>query len=108
MGGVVIWKRRRPRVWFHVGNISPYHRILTPDGSYESTEAKMKQLLMHRVTALNYLDMDEVTFEAFILPHITSLRFGTQAYYLTEQLTDAVYTLIELSAEDGVQLHLVD
>ncbi len=68
----------------------------------------MKQLLMHRVTALNYLDMDEVTFEAFILPHITSLRFGTQAYYLTEQLTDAVYTLIELSAEDGVQLHLVD
>ncbi len=68
----------------------------------------MKQLLMHRVTALDYLDMDEIAFDTFILPHIASLRFGTQAYYLTEQLTDAVYTLIELSSEDGVHLHLVD
>jgi hypothetical protein len=27
-------------VWFHVGDVSNQHRILTPDGSYESTEAK--------------------------------------------------------------------
>ena len=55
----------------------------------------MKQLLMHRVTACNYLDMDEFTFEAYIVPIVTSLRFGDQLYYLSAQLEDAVYTLIE-------------
>lgn len=68
----------------------------------------MKQLLMHRVTALNYLDMDEFTFEAYIVPIVTSLRFGEQLYYLSSQLEDAVYTLIEASTDAEVHLHLVD
>ena len=68
----------------------------------------MRKLLMRRVTALEYLDMDELTFEAFIVPHVTSLRFGGSLYYLADQVEDAVYTLIEVSSDDEVQLHLVD
>jgi hypothetical protein len=68
----------------------------------------MKQLLMHRVTACNYLDMDEFTFEAYIVPIVTSLRFGEQLYYLSSQLEDAVYALIEASGDTEVHLHLVD
>ena len=68
----------------------------------------MKQLLMHRVTACNYLDMDEFTFEAYIVPIVTSLRFGDQLYYLSAQLEDVVYTLIEASGDTEVHLHLVD
>ena len=40
MGGVVSEVWRRSEVWFHGGDIRPYRHILTPDGSYESTEAK--------------------------------------------------------------------
>lgn len=68
----------------------------------------MKQLLMHRVTACNYLDMDEFTFEAYVVPNVTSLRFGDQLYYLSEQVENAVYTLIEGSMDNEVELHLVD
>ena len=68
----------------------------------------MKQLLMHRVTACNYLDMDEFTFEAYIVPIVTSLRFGDQLYYLSPQIEDAVYALIEASGDTEVHLHLVD
>ena len=68
----------------------------------------MKQLLMHRVTACNYLDMDEFTFEAYIVPIVTSLRFGDHLYYLSSQVEEAVYTLIESSEETEVHLHLVD
>ena len=93
---------------FHVGDLSNKHRILTPHGSYESTEAKMKQILMHRVTACTFLDMDEHTFEAYIVPMVTSLRFGDELYYLTEQIENGLYSLIEASTGDGVKLHLVD
>ena len=68
----------------------------------------MKQLLMHRVTALNHLDMDEFTFEAYIVPMVASLRFGDELYYLTDQVQEAVYTLIETSQKDSVELTLVD
>ena len=68
----------------------------------------MTQLLMHRVTACNYLDMDEFTFEAYIVPMVTSLRFGEQLYYLSSQVEEAVYTLIEASAGEEVHLTLVD
>lgn len=68
----------------------------------------MKQLLMHRVTACNYLDMDEFTFEAYIVPIVTSLRFGDQLYYLSSQVEEAVYTLIEASTGEEVHLTLVD
>ena len=39
-GGVAVWMWRRPRAWFHVGDLSNQHRILTPYGSCENTEAK--------------------------------------------------------------------
>tara|TARA_R110000744_G_scaffold34681_2_gene80639 strand:+ start:266 stop:472 length:207 start_codon:yes stop_codon:yes gene_type:complete len=68
----------------------------------------MKQILMHRVTACNFVDMDEFTFEAYIVPMVTSLRFGEQLYYLTEQIENALYSLIEASEETEVHLHLVD
>ena len=68
----------------------------------------MKQILMHRVTACNYLDMDEFTFEAYIVPNVTSLRFGDHLYYLSSQVEEAVYALIEASEETEVHLHLVD
>jgi hypothetical protein len=69
---------------------------------------KMKQILMHRVTACNFVDMDEFTFEAYIVPMVTSLRFGEQLYYLTEQIENALYSLIEASTDTDVHLHLVD
>ncbi len=68
----------------------------------------MNQMLMHRVTALNHLDMDEFTFEAYIAPIVTTLRFGDQLYYLTDQVQEAVYTLIETSQNDSVELTLVE
>jgi hypothetical protein len=68
----------------------------------------MKQILMHRVTACNFLDMDEFTFEAYIVPMVASLRFGEQLYYLTEQIENALYSLIEASTDTDVHLHLVD
>ena len=68
----------------------------------------MKQILMHRVTACNFVDMDEFTFEAYIVPMVTSLRFGEQLYYLTEQIESALYSLIEASTDTDVHLHLVD
>jgi hypothetical protein len=58
-----------------------------------------KPFLMHRDTAMSYLDMDEFTFELFIIPSVTRLRFGSQVYFLTEQLEMAVLSLID-SAED--------
>ncbi len=54
---------------------------------------------MHRDTAMSYLDMDEFTFELFIIPSVIRLRFGSQVYFLTEQLEMAVLSLID-SAED--------
>jgi len=55
--------------------------------------------LMHRDTAMGYLDMDEFTFERFIVPMVTRLKFGSETYFLTEQLEVAVYQLVESSIE---------
>lgn len=55
--------------------------------------------LMHRDTAMGYLDMDEFTFERFIVPMVTRLKFGSDTYFLTEQLEVAVYQLVESSIE---------
>jgi hypothetical protein len=52
--------------------------------------------------------MDEFTFEAYIAPIVTTLRFGDQLYYLTDQVQEAVYTLIETSQNDSVELTLVE
>tara|TARA_R110002153_G_scaffold41563_4_gene118530 strand:- start:782 stop:976 length:195 start_codon:yes stop_codon:yes gene_type:complete len=59
-----------------------------------------KPFLMHRDTAISYLDMDEVTFERFIVPAVTKLRFGSEVYFLSEQLEVGVLALIEGSFED--------
>jgi hypothetical protein len=67
----------------------------------------MKQLLVHRVTACNYLDMDEFTFESYIAPLITMLRFGDETYYVTSQIDDAVETLI-YGLDGDIELALVD
>ena len=69
----------------------------------------MNRLLMHYETALEYVDMDEGLFEAFISPQVTALMFGGEPYYLTEQLDDAVYTMIESSpVTKRPTLHLVE
>ena len=36
----------------------------------------MNRLLMHYETALEYVDMDEGLFEAFISPQVAALMFG--------------------------------
>lgn len=55
----------------------------------------MKKLLMGIETAQQYLDMDAVTFDDFIKPCVTGLRFGDDLYYLTAQLDGAVELLIQ-------------
>jgi len=67
----------------------------------------MKQLLMHRVTACNYLDMDEFTFESYIAPLITLMRFGEELYYPTYQIDEAVEALI-YGLDGDIELALVD
>tara|TARA_E500000331_G_C17045231_1_gene621462 strand:- start:79 stop:267 length:189 start_codon:yes stop_codon:yes gene_type:complete len=62
---------------------------------------------MSKQSAISYLDMDEVTFERFIHPLLTCLRFeGTQTFYLSEQVEDAVFKLIDLHTEK--QLTIVE
>lgn len=56
--------------------------------------------LMHRDTAIEYMDMDEVTFERFLVPMVTRLKFGGDTYFLTEQLEVAVLRLVTASLED--------
>lgn len=68
----------------------------------------MKQFLMHHVTACNYLDMDEVTFEGFIIPLVTVLKFGEQSYFITSELEDAVGSLMAKGIAYEYALHLVD
>ena len=59
-----------------------------------------KPFLMHRDTAMSYLDMDEFTFEKFIGPVVTRLKFGGETYYLTDQLETGLMSLVEQSEED--------
>ena len=68
----------------------------------------MKKVLMHRVTACTFLDMDERTFEAYIVPMVTSLRFGDELYYLTEQIENGLYSLVEDAEDLDSELYLVD
>ena len=68
----------------------------------------MKKVLLHRYTACNFLDMDEFTFEAYIVPMVTSLRFGEQLYYLTAQIEDALQSLVEDAEDLDSELYLVD
>lgn len=75
--------------WFHGEHAPKNMRIFE----------MQKPFLMHRDTAMNYLDMDEFTFELFVIPSATRLRFGSQVYFLTEQLEVAVLSLIDI-AED--------
>lgn len=56
-----------------------------------------RPFLMHRETAMAYLDMDEFTFERFIVPAVTRLRFGAEVYFMADQLEMAVMTLIDMS-----------
>jgi len=91
-----------------VGDLSNKHRILTPYGSYESTEAKMEQILMHRVAACNFLDMNEFTFDAYIVPMVTSLRLGGELYYLAKQIENGLYSHTEASTDTDMELHLIN
>jgi hypothetical protein len=52
--------------------------------------------------------MDEFTFEAYIVPLVTSLRFGEQLYYLTAQIEDALQSLAEDAEALDSELYLVD
>lgn len=70
--------------WFHGGHTPKNMRI------FEMTIP----FLMHKDTAISYLDMDEVTFEGYIIPRVTRLKFGNQSYFLTEQLEMCVLCLI--------------
>jgi hypothetical protein len=51
--------------------------------------------------------MDEFTFESYIAPLITMLRFGDETYYVTSQIDDAVETLI-YGLDGDIELALVD
>jgi len=67
----------------------------------------VRPFLLSKQSAISYLDMDEVTFERFIHPLLTCLRFeGQQTFYLSEQVEDAIFTLIDLHKEN--QLSLVE
>lgn len=55
------------------------------------------QFLMQKESAIKYLDMDEMTFERFIIPMVARLKFGTRTFFLTDQLEEAVISLAEMS-----------
>jgi hypothetical protein len=69
----------------------------------------MKQLLMTKDIAMEYLSLDEEAFDRFIKPHVTTLRFDGLILYLSDQLDEVVYDLIDESpVVKGFQLHLVE
>tara|TARA_B110000902_G_scaffold39833_1_gene42747 strand:+ start:191 stop:457 length:267 start_codon:yes stop_codon:yes gene_type:complete len=82
---------RRSHIRFHVWYAPKNWRI------FEMT----RPFLMHRETAMGYLDMDEFTFEKFVVPAVTKLRFGSEVYFLTDQLESGVLSLIEGSMDGG-------
>ena len=79
----------RSMAWFHGGYVDKNQGIFEMAIPF----------LMHRDTAIGYLDMDELTFERFMVPVVTRLKFGGETYFLTEQLEMAVYMLVESSSE---------
>jgi len=90
-GGMGISEKGRSMMWFHGGYAPKNWRI------FEMT----RPFLMHRETAMGYLDMDEFTFEKFVVPAVTKLRFGSEVYFLTDQLESGVLSLIEGSMDGG-------
>ncbi len=69
----------------------------------------MKQLLMTKDIAMEYLSMNEEAFDSFIKPHVTTLRFDDLVLYLSDQLDEVIYDLIDESpVVKGFQLHLVE
>jgi|TARA_R110000823_G_scaffold19054_1_gene59099 hypothetical protein len=69
----------------------------------------MKQLLMTKEIAMDYLSMDEEAFDKFIKPYITTLRFDDLILYIGDQLDEVVYDLIDESpVTKGFELHLVE
>jgi|TARA_R110000787_G_scaffold88268_3_gene187514 hypothetical protein len=69
----------------------------------------MNQLLMTYKSAVEYVDMEAEMFDKFIAPHVTVLKFEEKSFYLSDQIDEAIYFLIEESpiAKD-FKLHLVD
>jgi hypothetical protein len=69
----------------------------------------MQQILMTYKSAVEYVDMEEEMFERYIAPHVTIIKFDDEVFYLTDQIDEAIYFLIEESpiAKD-FKLHLVD
>jgi hypothetical protein len=51
--------------------------------------------------------MDEFTFESYIAPLITLMRFGEELYYPTYQIDEAVEALI-YGLDGDIELALVD
>ena len=69
----------------------------------------MKQLLMTKDIAMEYLSMGEEAFDSFIKPQVTTLRFDDLVLYLSDQLDEVIYDLIDESpVVKGFQLHLVE
>jgi hypothetical protein len=69
----------------------------------------MQQILMKHETALLYVDMDEDMFGKFIIPLITVLKFEDDIFYLSDQLDEAIYSLIDDSpVVKDFELHIVD
>lgn len=58
------------------------------------------KFLMRRENAIAHLDMDEITFQRFIVPMVASLKFVDETYFLSEQIEEAVMLLAEMSIED--------
>lgn len=69
----------------------------------------MQQLLMTYKSAVEYVDMEAEMFDKLIAPNVTVLKFDGHSFYLSEQIDEAVYFLIEESPiHKDFHLHLVE
>jgi len=59
-----------------------------------------RPFLMTRKTAISHLDMDELTFERFIVPAVTRIKFGAEVYFISDEIEVAVMDLVDDSAAD--------
>tara|TARA_B110001450_G_C17159113_1_gene294457 strand:+ start:175 stop:462 length:288 start_codon:yes stop_codon:yes gene_type:complete len=90
------------------GSIGNYWQILITE-KYKKYGAKMQQLLMTYKSAVEYVDMEAEMFDKFIAPNVTVLKFDGHSFYLSEQIDEAVFFLIEESPVDkDFTLHLVE
>ena len=90
-------------VRFHVGTLRKYWQILITE-KYKKYGAKMQQLLMTYKSAVEYVDMEAEMFDKFIAPNVTVLKFDGHSFYLSEQIDEAVYFLIEESHQSSSTL----